>query len=193
MKKFRSIQSAINYHKNCPVCFQQMQINDKDLAADYYGDNLDTKSVSFWLDVYQNDILTIHLSNDDVEVTDMVYEIGEHSTFYIPNTRKVGYHGKFLQGMTLDCKICCKFSYTLQVHVDLEIKKLTGIFLNSETLTVEEGSVVHEIKSIYSTKQTEYARFEPGSDKRVNLPLIPLDLKNPEETIKRVKKLIIFS
>lgn len=104
------------------------------------------------------------------------------------------YHGKFMHGLSMECMSCCQFSYNIQLHMDIIKRKIVGIFLNSENISIEDHGMIHEIKNIYATDETFYACFpKDGTDKRIILPLIPLDLKYPQNTINRIKSLLIFS
>lgn len=87
-------------------------------------------------------------------------------------------------------------------------RKLAGVFLNSETIIMEEENLAHEIQCNYAIEKTKYSCFNKDdgnevrfgdslgpftSEKKAELPLIPLNLLDPMETVSRVRKLLIFS
>lgn len=200
MKQFYSFKSAIEHHVNCPSCQSLLQINDRDLAVDLgYRYREGKEKITFHLDQREQDTITIDPETEEVEIilhnrlpftTLGVNGIpAKHYPVVTPT-----YDGKFYHALTLDCKYCCKYSYTLQLQFSLKPCKLLGAYLNSENLSLEEGKVVHEIKNVYATEQTHYTHFAKDGDcKRITLPLIPLNLDNPQETVNRIRKLLIFS
>lgn len=193
MIQFLSFKRAINYRQECPLCQCQMDINDRDLATDYEG----KERLTFFLNRNEDDTIAINSETDEVELIfskrmpDKLYDYTKQS-YYAPVTPI--YNGTLIQALTIDCKHCCQYSYTLQIYFNLTEKKLAKTILNSESLTVEDGSMVHEIKNVYSMERTEYCCFsKEGDSKKSAIPLIPIDLDNPKETIFRIRKLLIFS
>jgi hypothetical protein len=105
-------------------------------------------------------------------------------------------YGKQIFGVYCSCGKCGQYGYTLQVHLDLDLGKIICIFLNSETLSFEKGSLLHEIRNIYSTGKTDYRVFDNDNvteTKTLTLPLIPMDLSDPDKTLERIKTLALFS
>jgi hypothetical protein len=178
MKQFSTFLNAIEYHKSCVLCDSKMDINDRDLATDIgYEFRENKQKVSFFVFSNRDDTVTIDPETNEVE-------------FSLKNIAG----GIFYHGLTIDCKSCCQFSYVIQVRIDLSKRILLGTSLNSETLSIEDSEMVHEIKNIYATKKTEYTYFpKDGSSKRATFPLVSLNLINPKETIGRLRKLLIFS
>ena len=95
--------------------------------------------------------------------------------------------------MTIDCKKCSQYGYVLQVHADMESRKICGLYLNSEWITVENDGVVYEIKDNYATQKTYYSCYSDKKDQHAEIPLIPLNVQSPFETVDRAKKLLVFS
>jgi hypothetical protein len=200
MKKFNSFLDAFNPDKKCPLCLSFMKINERDIAEDFIFD--DNRHVTFYLDRNEDSTFTIDMLNHNVSLNireafpeHYLYDI--NSSSYIPKYQSSHYlvkNGLMLQALTIDCISCCQYSYTLQLHLNLSTKKLTSIYLNSETISFEDKGVVHEIKNIYSLKETQYSCFpKDGSARTTQLPLIELNLDKPKETINRIKKLLIFT
>lgn len=202
MKQFKSLLEAIFFHTLCPLCQKKMEINDRDLAVEYgYDEGCDSaRRLSFYLNQREDDIVTVDIVSGLVEI-----QLRER-TPPMPNAAQLAglaplpqsiiqvISGKFIHGLTVDCKSCCQYSYTIQIHFDLTNKNVSGVFLNSESVSIEEGDMVHEIKNVYAVEQTEYACFpRDGSSKRSCIPLIPLDMNHPKETVSRIRKLLIFS
>jgi len=178
MKQFKTFLEAIEYHPKCVLCDYKMDINDRDLATDMgYEFRENKQKISFFVFSNRDDTVTIDPETNEVD-------------FSLKNIAG----GTFYHGLTIDCKSCCQFSYTIQVKIDLKNQILMGTFLNSETISVEDSDIVHEIKNIYATEKTEYAYFsQSGGSKKATFPLIPLNLMAPQETISRIRKLLIFS
>jgi len=192
MIQFKTFLEAISYHTNCVICQEKLSINDRDLV-DY-----DTKlsindrvckpeKISFYISQRNDDIVSLDTNTDEISFVAPEYSAS---------------HGVFIHGLTLHCEDCCQFAYNIQIHMDLGQKKLIEIFLNSESISVEDGRDLHEIKNIYAMKKTEYNYFpnelaEPQQESkykgRIIFPLIPLNLINPMETVNRIRNLIIYT
>lgn len=219
MMQFPSLLSALSYQETCPLCSHRMDISererDRDIATDIgyeYRENV--KRISFYLTAGEEDIITINPYTEEVEINinqrsrgrNMVYS-GNANKTYNPGPHYT-LNEKFLHSLTINCQQCCRYWYVLQVHVDLGARKIAGVFLNSENIIVEEGDVAHEIQANYAIEKTKYACFSKDSgrqirfgeisgpyvsEKRAELPLIPINLVDPMETVARVRKLLIFS
>lgn len=202
---FHSLRMGLDYQTRCPLCKDLLKINDRDLASDwgyggheYGGDH----RIAFYVSQKDDDAIVINPNTDEVELVvakrwspEVVVEAvnGEFEPSFKPSAQPI-YNGKFMHALTIDCKSCCQYSYTLQVHFDLSEEILIGVYLNSESLSIEESGMVHEIKNSYAAQLTYYSYFDKeGDSKRDCLPLIPLDLDNPKETVSRIRKLLIFS
>lgn len=196
MKQFYTLKSALNYIKKCPICDKNLSINDGNLASYTYVHK--DEHISFYLDQRDQDVVTININNDKIESIVIkqsyseIYALGSTSHQMIPSYPK-NYNGIFIHSLNIDCKDCCQYSYILQVHINLQERIISKICLNSEFINISDESI-HEVENSYSTEQTIYTCFnKDGSSKTIILPLVPLDLKNPRETVGRIRKLIIFS
>jgi hypothetical protein len=182
MKQFKSFLEAASYHPNCIFCQKTLTIVGRDLVD---TDDHDDNSISFYLSSLVNDIITFNKYTEKVSHISPEYNTG---------------HGVFIHGLTFHCDACCQFAYNIQIHIDTELLKLIGIYLNSESLSIEDGADLHEIKNIYSFNRTEYSYFrgilaadaDVPDQNSINLPLVPLNLNNPIETVNRIRNLIIF-
>lgn len=189
---FSTFKEGINYKSACPLCKSPLHINDRDLATDYGHEfRGGTPKISFFINQREDDTVTVDPETDEVELV-LRNRMPERisGTSFTPPT----YNGKLIHALHLNCNSCCQYSFTLQVHLNLTKSKLIGIFLDSESMSIEECSMVHEINNSYSTNKTFYSYFDKeGDSKKVFLPLIPLDHYSPQETIARIRKLLIFS
>lgn len=198
MIQFQSFKQAVNYRQLCPLCQCRMHINDRDLATDYDIDcNIRKDRLCFFLNQREDDKITIDPESGEVDFVlaqrfpDKLYDYTKQ-TYYAPPAPV--YNGTMIHALTVDCKNCCQYSYTLQIHFNLTEKRLGKTVLNSESISIEEGNMVHEVKNVYPMNKTEYAYFsKEGDSRKSSLPLIPLDLDSPKETVSRIRKLLIFS
>lgn len=196
--KFASFHEAINYHSQCPICQNPLEINDNRIVHNTkkYHDESTYHYLTFALG---EDTLTIDTHTERIDIVmnhpyNVIYSMGSPSAHYVKGHGTIPTSGVFIQGFNIDCMICCQFSYTLQMIVDMNEVKLAGVYLNSESVTMETEGIVHEVRNVYSTHKTEYTSFnKSGGHKSVSLPIMPLDLQAPQETISRIRKLIIFS
>lgn len=203
MKSFTSVQLAIGYHVLCPLCNSPLDLARRgDYSSSFeYNVHKISHKITFPLG-FGDDELTLDLINEKVEltvfrsVTQPIYtsNIGQVSG-YIAGTGPSSYTGYTYRGLTVECKDCLNFSFTIQLVVDISNKTLTDRFLNSEhVIYTDENKTIHDIKNVYSTEQTHYTSFLKGEKEITSIiPLVPLNLKNPPETIARIKKLLIFA
>ncbi len=199
MIKFYSFLEALRYRSKCPLCDKSMEINDRDLVSRVeYPIGHPYQKFGFHIGKGSDDIMYLNPTTEKVEVeysrrSDAFATLGNNiysGRLPVPHE----YSGMFYHALTLNCNVCCRYHYTLQVHANLTEGCLAGTYLNSESVSVEESETVHEVKNVYSTDKTEYACFpKDGSSKRQSMPLIPLNLTDPKETISRIRKLLIFS
>jgi hypothetical protein len=193
MIKFYSFLAGLQHHKKCPLCNKQMEVNDRDLSERVeYPTGHPYQRFKFYIGRSTDDVMILDPNTELVEVDKRALQ----SVFGLRS--QMGnytlYSGLFYHALTINCNSCCQYHYTLQVQADLTAMRLVGTYLNSETVSVEEGGIVHEVRNVYATDQTEYAAFpKDGSSKKSSIPLVPLNLSNPKETVSRIRKLLIFS
>ena len=197
MIKFYCFLAGLHYHSKCPLCNKQMEVNDRDLVCrlEYPGGHPYQK-FAFHIGKSSDDVMYLDPHTEEVQI-----EFSRHNDYNMKTNGYSGqiyqhstYDGMFYHALTINCNSCCRYHYTLQLHSDLTERRLVGTYLNSESINMEENGLVHEVKNIYSTEKTEYACFpKDGSSKRQSMPLIPLNLTDPKETIARIRKLLIFS
>ena len=208
MKQFQNLAEAVAYHRKCYLCGDRLvhpfQIDYDPEKPPVFkwnlSENVDSDTDD-WLtvDAYTNQI-SYHSQhrrhNYDLIYSgnDLVDLVGRRAGNY-----KL-YKGTLYESVFIDCGKCHQFGYVLQVIINATAKRLDAIFLNSEHISYQDSDkVLHEIRNVYTTDKTEYVYHrtptpEDDSSKRtITLPIIPLDLHNPAETVARVKKLTVFS
>lgn len=196
MIKFYCFLEGLHYRSKCPLCNKQMEINDRDLVERVeYPTGHPYQRFVFYIGKTTDDVMELDPHSEEITVR---HQRTMETIYGLKSMSAAGnytiYNGLFYHALTINCNSCCQYHYTLQVHADLTEGRLAGTYLNSETISVEESGIVHEIKNVYSTEKTEYACFpKDGSSKRSSIPLIPMNLSDPKETVSRIKKLLIFS
>jgi hypothetical protein len=203
MKQFLRLLDALKYRTHCPLCNNKLQVNGRDLVQDYDINNPQQK-IAFELSGSADDILYVDPITEKIELVignkKPQLSWGNHPSAISGGTTKsayYAYHGVFGHALTIECEKCSFYSYTLQFWADLERSRITGIFLNSETVSWEdEANILHEIVSSYATNKTRYSYFGPETsqdDGQIVLSFIPVDVNNPKEAVSRIRNLIIFS
>lgn len=188
MKQFKNLDEAIHYRPTCPLCGTETKATYAKLLV-----------------LEQKTIITFQLGEASIDVDYYGDDITWHSErSNIRNPVKE----IFKVTVTCDGDWCSGYGFVLQVHVNPTENKMTGIYLNSESISIERGDELFEIKNIYATNKTEYDRFtkvdvDDGTIKMsgwqgrrngtIILPLVPMDLSNPEKTLDRIKGLVVFS
>jgi hypothetical protein len=196
MISFTSLNKALAYRTICPFCDSHLEINDRDLASiDYVYDAWDEPKyvLSFYMGSNNDDLIKITLPSEEVEIN---FSTPKSTFGTTASMTQLITSGRIYHRLVKDCKRCCQYSFTLQVvfYVEAPNAYIGNVHLNSECISVEDGKLVHEIKNVYSTEKTEYSSFsKDGSTREAVLPLIPMDVKNPNDMISRIRKLLIFS
>lgn len=203
LQPFQSLLSALHYRRNCPFCHSTLEMYNKRLRSEY---DYDRGYVVFELDEYGGNTLCVNFLTEEVElivarredlepiysgtVPSSIYYNSRMSTSYIRLDGEIG-HAISIRCMNRECG---QFSYTLQMWVDLIQKKLLGVYLNSELMSIDIDDNTHEIKNVYTTNKTHYTyHSKDGSSKTATIPLIKLDTTKPHDMLERIKNLIIFS
>jgi hypothetical protein len=195
---FHNLRDAINYHLYCPLCQDKMLINDRyvEIRKDWYDDQ---HCIKFVWTVNDTEII-VDLDTNQFDMNSKYYRpdygVGEYvgtSPKYSYNPHNCTINGILYSGLGLNCGGCKQYHYVIKLVGVLETRLLTKIELNSETITVMDDSVVHEIKNIYSTGITDYRTIDQEDVKTISLPLITINFNNPWKTIDRLKTLTLFS
>lgn len=208
MKQFNNLSEATTYHRKCYVCGDRLvhpfQIDFNPEKPPVFKWNL-----SEAVDSDTNDWLTIDSYTNKITYLEQSRKYYD-DTIYSDNTlvdrfRKYtgsqrSYSGTLYESVHIHCGKCYQFSYVLQVVINATKMILEGIFLDSEFISYEDkNGHLHEIRNVYPFEKTEYAchkkpTAKDDSTKRtLSIPIIPLNLLNPAETVGRIRKLVIFS
>lgn len=194
MKQFSCLNEAFSHQNDCPFChaiitrgYASITMNGGETLVEFSIGKL-----TMTLDYNSGELREYKNTSSFQEVVTKSYPV------YASNgsAHSVSPSGKQLFGVYCSCNQCGRYTYTLQIHIDMGLSKIVGIFLNSETLCFEEESNLYEIRNVYSSEKTEYKVFDNDAvseTKTLNLPLIPLDRSDPNKTLERVKTLVLFS
>jgi len=199
MKQFQTLDEAFHHQSNCPFCHKVITKGWAQMTFDG-GETLvefDLGKTSVTLDYKTGDLREYKTSSPFEEIATRSYPV------YASNgsAHSAQRNGKELFRVICACTECSQYTYVLQIHLDMDKRRVVGIFLNSETLSIEKGTDLHEIKNVYATNKTEYSTFtnyesddiKTNDRKSIVLPLIPMDLSNPTKTLDRIKTLVLFS
>jgi len=204
MKKFDNFHEALSYQPLCPFCRDTV-------GTDHQSLFLSGSETTITFRVGADDLTTGYFHNRVISYQNNQDKWNNPKSGNY-NIVKPGLSGNGLEmfKVVASCKgsHCSKYGFTLQVHLRLDEGKVIGIYLNSESISIEEEDILHEIKNNYSTEKTEYDRFSrveidnntvkaSGWAGRRNgtilFPLMPLDLREPDKLLQRVKNLVIYS
>lgn len=175
MIEFKSLLEALEYHPVCPLCQRVMTLDCKAWAIGRKG----------------------YLLFDINSPADLRIEIASHTITAVPNSKMGPYSplgSTKCLSLTIDCSQCSMFGYTLFLVVGSINLKLINIALKSETVRwTDEHNNLHEVESIYDV-HSKYTFFPSNKiDRRTTIPLIPINIHNPQETIDRARTLATFS
>lgn len=182
MKEFNNLHEAFGYQTKCPFCSHRTHITCDKIESIYEPHKtiekvtLRTGTIQFVID-------------------------GHDNTVYECYSGSAKFSGIFMFSLHGLCESCSKYSFSIGISIDITNMKVVSLFLNSETFSIEEGSRLSEIRNVYTTEKTEYTTFtnyesedaKPHDKQTTVLPLIPMDLENPDKTLNRIKTLVLFS
>lgn len=178
MKEFRTLREAFEHREFCPLCRGVVGMNyqSHDFSDGIESITFLTGSFTVKIDYNSDDLLTLQSEGTSIK-------------------------GMLLFRVLGFCNTCSKYGCVFQVHIETIEGKLKGVYFNSESLSIERGPYLYEIRNSYTDNKTEYTVFNNyGSDKNIKqnnsslvLPLIPLDVECPTKTLDRIKGLVIFS
>lgn len=194
MKYFSHLTDAIFYRTNCPICkkgLKHQNISDLSFIGEKIILKIDTSiGDAICIDIKDDIITAISMTRDSVDINEgTTYK---YSAF--ASTDYSIYNNMLSSFITISCNECEQFLYRVQIQINLTNLKITNIFLESEFVSIVEDSTVYEIENIYEKQETHYsAIYSDSNDKFFSIPLIPLNLDNPHETLNRIKKLLVFS
>ena len=167
--QFNSLDDAFKYRTHCPLCNFALRLSRKCSSTD--------------------DLLTIDNLGDIIYINKYTGCFAISNGFLNDSSLK----GQSIIGLDVDCCNCAKYYYTIAIYLDMTERVFEFARLNTEFLAIEEEHELHEIRNIYSMNKTIYSYYLGANDgKTCEVPLIPLDVYNPSETLLRLKKLIMF-
>lgn len=91
-----------------------------------------------------------------------------------------------------------RFAYSIECTINFSTMMVAKSVLRSEIISIEGKNGLYEVENRYSHGITNYWFRPPHPDpaianlQRISIPLIPLNLTNPHETIARIKRLSLF-
>ena len=204
MKKFRNIIDGINYQPFCIFCSSKMQMG---------GPNI--RSFNWWNNAHKMHSIIFELDSNSIEIeleTDQIINVNEHKLkqdIFTAEGRTPVYtnfslhtpvpkSGTIMLRIVMGCNKCDMYSYILQICLSMDLRAVTDVFLNFERISFKYSDTQRgcDIKNLYGMSKTVFVEFDKNSldgDKITELPLIPMNIHEPEETLKRVKNLLIFS
>lgn len=193
---FKSFKQVLNYRPKCLFCKCCLSINDINYIYNY-EESLYEKILRFHLSKIDGDSLIFNLNTDQVELSlnkrrsDLLYDYTKQA-YYTPPVPI--YNGILINDITINCNVCYRYTFNIKFHFNLTERCLNKIIFNFETIYFGEGNTGYEIKNNYPLDITEYCSLNKNEkSEKISIPLIPIDLDNPEETLSRIRKLLIFS
>ena len=191
---FNNAIDALSYHSYCPFCAEQLSLfcGSSDYDVSRSSDTLHLRSDDSKIDI------NLYTNKFNLElIRSMPYDDINDSFGYPNNSRKPSpwlNNGYMLLGIVQECLSCCSYSYILIFNFDLTERRLMLATLNSEWISIEKSLDVFEINNNYATDITHYTHHNNNGDtKKHDFPIIPINFINPEETLDRLHKLIIFT
>ena len=181
MKIFNSIKDAVSHQETCPICKSSMIIESSSCPNEIIKHN---NNYLFSISSKMSNVLVVDVKTEKVSLQNI-----NDNKF----KKHINFNGQFWSSLNISCNECYKYSFIIQIKFDLNDIKIINISLQSESITFEENDLITELRNKYSPKETWIITYSGNSTKTTKLPLIDINLNNPQETLNRVNKLILFS
>lgn len=145
-----------------------------------------------------NIILDLERDNFEIQMTDLEYRDNDFTTHsYSSPIYSQNDDGTIFLGVSNAC-VRNDYSYTFGLCLDVHQKKckLLGVFLNSEGFVIKKGEDTYKIRNLYTSQKTLYSYVSnnnPSLFRDASIPLVSLDLERPQNTIDRIKNLLIYT
>lgn len=177
MISFNSLQEAFNYKTICPFCHHPIKIDNQVLALPFTPPHL-------FFDVTSNsdDLIQINIFNDNVNIIAKTNPLLNNSIHY-----------KKLKFICSNTTFCLYYSYSVQIHIDFTLQKITNIILNSEYASITYKSSIFDIYNSYTFNTSKIIELTNHSPQHYSTPLIPFNFHNTNETIEKILKCKVFS
>lgn len=206
MKVFNNLLEATTYYGHCHACKKGKLVHSLEMETDgsehFYkwnlSENVDSDTDD-WI-IVNAETNKIHDYQQSRNHDAYIYSIGTDSFVDVIKRRgiyasKPNKDGFLFESIHISCGTCRNFGYTIQIIMNMSSGNVISISLNSEYISyIGSDQQYHTVRNSFTFGKTEYVySLADGSRKTITVPLIPIDLENPAETVGRVKKLGIFS
>jgi uncharacterized protein YbaR (Trm112 family) len=179
MITFTSLKHALNFIIHCPVCNERLFLDSK-------NQHEDISRIKFPLSNKTNDAYVVHIDTGNV----LLIKEDNQKT----QKKFLNFNGIFWSTLLVDCQECSKFSTVYSVQFDTTKPEITRVDLNFMSVTFEENNLISEVRTYYELEETWFITYDSaGKTRTTKFPMIDINLNNPDETLARIRKLVIFS
>src|SRR5512143_1133694 len=147
MKKFYNLDEALHHQPFCPFCGDSIEADYKEITID--PESHVTKVTATFLTGNSSEVSIDYYHNNIVSYKEKSSHSGVYNTGSVSMPRYTGNYnirknGTEIFGVSASCTKCSQYGFVLQIHLDFKEWMATGIFLNSESISIEEGDTLHE-------------------------------------------------
>ena len=208
MKLFNSVQELWNYCSYCPLC----QRNCREVTVSV-GPNTSfilvssqKKDDSLFLQCTYKNKRSVYSVDYDINCVENTFEVDvpkvqEVAPGEVANTKKAkeAHFFFFFEGLCQECN--CTSAHGTDFELDMMEKTISSIGLERESFYLLEGKDKFHISPIHDRNVMLVSRCYVDdeqigfseSDKTIELPMVKLDLSNPDKVTNKIKTLILFS
>jgi hypothetical protein len=181
---FPTLLAGLEYQKYCPICDSKLDPP----GIEYRHSQNGTSKILIW-ESRLDEMITIDLQTQNITITQSTrdYNFGGH-TYKSPSiSNMVG------RALSIDCPYyyCMHYGFTLGVefYADGTLSTvLNGEWIESDGLG---------LSNLYRNPRSRFYYWNQNKgrhlmSKVIELPLIPINLQNPQESLLRAKNLVAF-
>jgi hypothetical protein len=197
--RFNRLLDGLYYYNSCALCDGHMTIKNDGMSA---SSAKNKTGFSLIFNLEQIDKLIINPITEEIDIDYYKYNVeaqdkyimgSEGSYDYIKSIPVSNTHYNYNDcfNVSVICKNCCDFEYSIDITIDLYYRKVLTTRLSDICYCIKDNGLVYYINNNYYNNQTI---LTSSNDKRlIEVPLMNLNKENIKHSFERLQKLIIFS
>ena len=184
--KFETVESSLNWRKNCPVCFSRLEIYDHHVFLERDRDCPNDVKLSW---IYGESYVSMILGSNKItnyHVHDILNtEISNNlNNLFGASFTIINEDNHIILPINITCTSSSCYNYLVKVDVNLNNRNICASIL-SDTLYLGKGSITNYYELPMVSFRENNQAFEVKN--------LILDFSNPQQALSKLKTLMLFS
>lgn len=191
----------MHYCVNCPFCDKMLSISQTTNTRIVYKHQKlnpvlisEKMKLTDWVKDPDKKILFDLLNGDYLEILPKQSKSNLIIVSNATQNNHVNYNTIYVRlNFSCDEVECALFDYTLQLKVEVSSNSIETD-LNSIRVSYEDENSLNELKFNYISDKVEYTYYlDNGTSRNQELPMMKFKIDNIQETLNKIKKILVFS